>query len=247
MAEQLAGSGPASDTVVEARAASTVVLLRDGPEGVETLLLKRNKALLFAGGFWVFPGGALEPSDWAAAGDDPALAARVAAARETAEETGLCPAPGDMVLISHWTTPVAERKRFATCIYAAPCPEACEVVIDGSEIHEARWINVATALAEHDAGALGILPPTYITLCDIARYRDVATLLAAVKARQPPRVFPRMGRHAGEVFIMFRGDAGYESGDGGLPGPRHRAVLQGQRWRYVRERVAADYPPLTGA
>ncbi|HBX73628.1 MAG TPA: hypothetical protein DEG86_11640, partial [Halieaceae bacterium] len=50
--------------VVPARPASTVVLLRDGPEGLETLLLKRNKALLFAGGYWVFPGGALEASDW---------------------------------------------------------------------------------------------------------------------------------------------------------------------------------------
>lgn len=48
---------------VEARPASTVVLLRDSPEGLETLLLRRNKALLFAGGYWVFPGGALEPQD----------------------------------------------------------------------------------------------------------------------------------------------------------------------------------------
>ena len=50
--------------IPEARPASTVVLLRDSDSGLETLLLKRNKALLFAGGLWVFPGGALDPEDF---------------------------------------------------------------------------------------------------------------------------------------------------------------------------------------
>ena len=61
------------------RPASTVVLLRDGSEGLETLLLKRNKALAFAGGFWVFPGGSLDPEDMAAGDGDEETAARVAA------------------------------------------------------------------------------------------------------------------------------------------------------------------------
>jgi 8-oxo-dGTP pyrophosphatase MutT (NUDIX family) len=245
--QQLAGRGPAPDAAVEARPASTVVLLRDGPDGLETLLLKRNKALLFAGGVWVFPGGALEPVDWETAGDDVEGAARLAAAREAAEETGLCPAPESMLLISHWTTPVSERKRFSTWIYAAPCPEACDVVIDGSEIHEARWIDVGTALEEHHSGELAVLPPTYITLCDIARYPTVAALLASEESRRPPQVLPRPARHDGTVLVMFRGDAGYESGDSSLPGARHRAVLEGSRWRYIHDNVAAEFPPLTGA
>ncbi|MFU8765065.1 MAG: NUDIX domain-containing protein, partial [Haliea sp.] len=87
----------APDTV-EARPASTVVLLRDGPDGLETLLLRRNKALLFAGGYWVFPGGALEPQDWEQAGGDEEAATRLAAAREAGEESGLRPSPDDMVL-----------------------------------------------------------------------------------------------------------------------------------------------------
>ena len=49
--------------IPEARPASTVVLLRDTDNGMETLMLKRNKELMFAGGLWVFPGGALENSD----------------------------------------------------------------------------------------------------------------------------------------------------------------------------------------
>ena len=60
--------------VPKARPASTAVLLRDTDNGMETLMLKRNKALMFAGGLWVFPGGALEDSDIESAEGDIALA-----------------------------------------------------------------------------------------------------------------------------------------------------------------------------
>ena len=46
-----------------------MVLIRDADGGPEVLLLKRNKALLFAGGVWVFPGGALDAEDWEAVGE----------------------------------------------------------------------------------------------------------------------------------------------------------------------------------
>jgi 8-oxo-dGTP pyrophosphatase MutT (NUDIX family) len=127
--------------IAEARPASTVVLLRDTPDGLETLLLKRNKALLFAGGLWVFPGGALDPEDFDAAEGDLQGASRIAAAREAQEESGLLPHLEDMVLLSHWTTPVAEPKRFSTWIYAAPLAADDEVVIDGGEIHDSRFFQ----------------------------------------------------------------------------------------------------------
>ncbi len=42
--------------------AATVVPLRDGPEGLEVLLLRRNARGAF-GGMWVFPGGQVDPAD----------------------------------------------------------------------------------------------------------------------------------------------------------------------------------------
>ncbi len=231
---------------VEARPASTVVLLRDSPEGLETLLLRRNKALLFAGGYWVFPGGALEPGDWELAEGDELRATRLAAAREAGEEAGLKPDPDAMVLISHWTTPVDEPKRFSTWIYAAPVDSGTEVVIDGSEIHDARWVNVATAVAEHKAGSLGVLPPTFVTLCHVAHYQTVAELLARERERPAPEVLPRFCHGDGTVFVMFRGDAGYASGDGSVPGARHRATLRDGCWHYEHEEVAPEFPCLIG-
>jgi len=228
----------------EARPASTVVLLRDSAGGLETLLLKRNKALLFAGGLWVFPGGALDPEDLEAAGGDVVAASRIAAAREAREESGLQPHLEDMVLLSHWTTPVLEPRRFSTWIYAAPLAADDDVVIDGGEIHDSRWLGVREALAEHEAGALDILPPTYITLRGLSRYRNVAQMVAAERSSRVPEVFPVFFQDAGQVSVLFRGDAGYDSGNGSAPGARHRATHNGKHWQYVYLDVPPDYPPL---
>jgi 8-oxo-dGTP pyrophosphatase MutT (NUDIX family) len=85
----------------EAVPAATVVLLRDGPTGLEVLLMRRPGTMAFAPGMHVFPGGRVDPvhdartpvhgtlptGSWG----DPELAAAlvVAAVRETFEESGV--------------------------------------------------------------------------------------------------------------------------------------------------------------
>ena len=66
--------------------AATVVLLRDAPagDGIEVLMLRRNAAVEFAGGMWVFPGGRIDPEDYE--GTENLLgAARNASVREAQE------------------------------------------------------------------------------------------------------------------------------------------------------------------
>lgn len=48
---------------VPVRDAATVVLLRDGRHGLETFLLRRNRATVFGPGHYVFPGGAVDVAD----------------------------------------------------------------------------------------------------------------------------------------------------------------------------------------
>lgn len=48
---------------VELRDAATVLILRDGAEGLEVFMLKRNLDSDFVGGAYVFPGGAVDPED----------------------------------------------------------------------------------------------------------------------------------------------------------------------------------------
>ena len=230
--------------VSKARPASTVVLLRDSDSGMETLMLKRNKALMFAGGLWVFPGGALEPADIEAADGDISKAARIAAAREAEEECGLRPDTENMVHLSHWTTPVVEPKRFETWIYAAPLAEDADVAIDGSEIHDFAWILVKDAVAQHEAGEFGMLPPTYITLLTLLRYPTTAEMTAGESEIPPPYVFPVFTKADGKMAVLFQGDAGYETGEGGMAGPQHRAIMQEKGWEYVYHDVGEHYPPF---
>ena len=73
--------------------AATLVIFRAGAGAPELLMVERAKAMVFAGGAMVFPGGRVDAGDHALAtrlglpGDE--AAARIAAIRETIEEAGL--------------------------------------------------------------------------------------------------------------------------------------------------------------
>ena len=78
--------------------AATLVLMRPGPRSPEVLMIERGAEMAFAPGALVFPGGRIDEDDrLLGAGDIDA--AKVAAIRETVEETGIAaaldPAPND--------------------------------------------------------------------------------------------------------------------------------------------------------
>lgn len=117
---------------VPARPASTVLVVRDGPTGVEVFMLRRQPTMAFAAGALVFPGGGVDPQDhdpavpwrgpsaaeWGRTLGLPASAARAhvcAAVRETFEECGVLLAtpqdgadPPDPALLA------ADRRRLIT-------------------------------------------------------------------------------------------------------------------------------------
>ena len=77
--------------------AATLILMRPGSAGrPEILMMERAQTMAFAAGALVFPGGRIDPDDEALAGklgnNGEHAAARIAAIRETIEETGVTPA-----------------------------------------------------------------------------------------------------------------------------------------------------------
>lgn len=77
--------------------AATLILMRPGASGSpEILFIERTANMAFAAGALVFPGGRIDPDDEALAarigGGIDHGAARIAAIRETIEETGIAPA-----------------------------------------------------------------------------------------------------------------------------------------------------------
>ncbi|MYB08436.1 MAG: NUDIX domain-containing protein [Acidimicrobiia bacterium] len=217
-------------------AAATVVLLRDAPGGLETLMMRRSSKLSFVGGMWVFPGGRVDDDDYPAGQPDNIFAAsRVAAVREAAEEADLDIAVDDLVPYSHWVPPTTINKRFATWFFLAPAP-AGTVTVDGGEIKEHAWWRPAETMARHAAGEIEMVPPTFITLMELGEHQSVDDALVAARDRSDD--IPHYETHIaldGKVPVsLWHGDAGYDTHDASAPGPRHRLTLKEGGWRFER-------------
>jgi 8-oxo-dGTP pyrophosphatase MutT (NUDIX family) len=199
--------------------AATVVLLRDGADGMETLMLRKNSKIAFAG-MWVFPGGKIDAEDGVGS-EDMTHRARFAAAREAMEEASLEIEPQSMCWFSHWTPPALGNRRFATWFFAAMAPRG-EVRIDEGEITESQWVTPRQALAQHRQGEIELVPPTYVTLHYLALHSRSEDALAALGAQPARHYATHIGASGDDLVAMWDGDAGYESGEADTPGPRHR-------------------------
>lgn len=213
-------------------AAATVVLLRDGAGGLETLMLRRNSKLAF-GGMWVFPGGRVDPADFGSEPDDIDGASRAAAVREALEESGLELSADVLVPFSHWTPPPEAPKRFATQFFVAPAPDG-PVTIDDGEIHEHMWVTPDDAIRRRDTLEIELAPPTWITLRVLSASSTVEAALAAARAAEPERFTTRAAFTDEGIVVLWHGDAGYEDGDASREGPRHRLWMFDDGWRYER-------------
>ena len=135
---------------VPIRDAATVVLIRDGAEGIEAWLLTRVTQMAFAAGMTVFPGGRVDSADAGLplAGDIAAIAARFdcsadlaralvgAAVRETFEETGVLLTVPSADLAEHRDDVEAGRVTFGSLL------EANGLAVDAAALHPwARWIT----------------------------------------------------------------------------------------------------------
>lgn len=220
--------------------AATVVLLRDGDAGLEVLLARRSSKLAFHGGAWVFPGGRIDPGDYGPgddekAPDDLVRAAGRAAAREAKEEAGVDVDPDALIHVSNWTTPAGAPKRFATWFFAGPVAGGHEVA-DGSEMDAVRWFGPAEALAARDAGEIELAPPQYVTLLDLRPYATVKNAMDGFAAAAPIDYLPRFHFVDGAAMCIYPEDVAYDDVTQlETPGPRHRLLLGGENWEYIRD------------
>lgn len=213
--------------------AATVVLLRDAPDGLETLMLHRTSKVAF-GGMWVFPGGRVEEGDVRPDDPDEEAGARRAAAREAGEECDLLVEPADVVPFSHWTPPPSTPRRYETWFFLARAADG-EVTVDGGEIHDHRWLSPREVLDRRDRGEVDLAPPTWVTLHDLAELTDVEAALTLARSRRPvPRYETRWCEVDDGAVALWAGDAGYERSDAALPGSRHRLWMTAAGWRYER-------------
>jgi 8-oxo-dGTP pyrophosphatase MutT (NUDIX family) len=217
-------------TMTPIKPAATVVLVRDTHAGIETLLLRRNKQVKFAGGAWVFPGGKVEPDEYAKF--DEQDAAKHAAVRECYEEAGLAVEVDELLPFAHWTTPENMSKRFATWFFVARAADNVAVKIDGSEIHDHQWCLASNAIEQHQQGDLKMMPPTVVTLTELAGAHNCAELFEVYAERNVRPFIPRITYVDEVVCMLYQGDAGYDDCDPRVAGPRNRLWMEEAGSRY---------------
>jgi 8-oxo-dGTP pyrophosphatase MutT (NUDIX family) len=217
--------------------AATVVLARDGADGMEVLMVERVGTGAFAG-YSVFPGGRVDPED-----SDPAnphdefAAARRAAVREAAEEVGLSVDIDSLAALSHWTPPPFEMKRFGTWFFLAPTVEGTIVMSEG-ELTQFHWLTPAAAIAEHAEGRRKLAPPTWITLHSLRTHMTVSDASSYLLANKPDR-FETWPLRRKPMVLAWEPDVAFKVGldevDLDAPGSRHRLFMDDDGWKYIRD------------
>lgn len=99
-----------SPDAVPIRDAATVMLLRDGDDGIEVCLMQRNLNSDFVGGAYLFPGGAVDPGD-----GDPATA-QVCHGRDDASASRLLDLPTGG--LAFWVAVIREAFEEAGILFA---------------------------------------------------------------------------------------------------------------------------------
>lgn len=217
--------------------ACTVVLLRDGASGLETLLLERPASSRTFGGAWVFPGGKVDPEDRVdgfGSVVDELAAARAAGLRELAEETGQQLDPEELIWVSQWIPMQAIPRRFRTWFMVAPAAPG-QIVLNPDEHDRYAWLTPAQALEQHARGEMTLVAPTWVTLHNLDGVASVADVLADARAGAATKynshlLVSETGNRADGV--LWAGDEAYPAADGmdAVPGARHRLITTALPW-----------------
>jgi len=89
-----------------------------------------------------------------------------------------------------WLTPVFEPKRYRTWFFVALLPEGQRTRDVSTESSEVVWLPAAQAADDADAGALAMLPPTYLTCLEVGEHRTADAVVAAATGRTVDMFMP---------------------------------------------------------
>jgi len=155
--------------------------------------------------------------------DDDATAIRFEEERENIHDGSvalldLCKREGlrlttdDIHYVSHWITPMGEKRRFDTRFFIARAPQAQEPLHDDGETIESFWISPQEAIERAHEKDLMLMPPTKANIEFLLPFKTADEVLeAAAQVGMPQTILPKLkidsdGRVVG---IAMPGDPEY--------------------------------------
>ncbi|HEY0639171.1 MAG TPA: NUDIX hydrolase, partial [Pseudonocardiaceae bacterium] len=111
---------------------------------------------------------------------------------------------------ANWLTPEGEPRRYDTRFLVAALPEGQQADGVTSEADETGWQTPAAALDDWRAGRRWLLPPTWVTLTELAEHDSVPAVLAASEHRVITTIMPRVVRDPDGLRVVLPGDPRYD-------------------------------------
>ncbi|MGN6300459.1 MAG: NUDIX hydrolase [Angustibacter sp.] len=142
-----------------------------------------------------------------------ALLDRSLALSELLERRGLQLRSDLLSAWSHWCTPVFEPRRYDTWFFVAALPHGQVARHVSGEADHSAWLPVRDAAAGGREGRLAMLPPTLVTLEEVASCAAVEDVLA--QPREPRLLMPWVVRRPDGLGVRIDLDGR----GGGEPGP----------------------------
>ncbi|MCW2904877.1 MAG: hydrolase [Streptosporangiaceae bacterium] len=102
---------------------------------------------------------------------------------------------------SHWITPVQEPKRYDTRFFVAAMPPGQRARDVSTEADRVAWVRPGDALEAARHGEMFLMPPTMITLTELAEYDSVGSVLAADRKIRP--LLPELRLVEGEPYLFY--------------------------------------------
>jgi len=102
---------------------------------------------------------------------------------------------------AHWITPEFEPRRYDTRFFLAAMPAGQRTRDVSGEADKVTWILPADAVAGVDEGTMAMLPPTYITVAELAQFTSVQQALGAADGRTIRPVLPGVEIVDGQGFL----------------------------------------------
>jgi 8-oxo-dGTP pyrophosphatase MutT (NUDIX family) len=209
-----------SSSVVDARPAATVIVLRAQGSAFEVLLLRRHDQVAFMAGAHVFPGGRVDDHDHAAetastdqwprhfsdlsVGEEKTY--RNAAVREVREEANVEILSSSLLPFAHWVTPSIEIRRFDTRFFLARMPQGQEARHDNHEMTAQAWLTPAEALDRARTGSILLPPPTWTTLRQLEPFSSIDAIWSWATTRPIVRVEPGFVKTDEVTMLTLPGD-----------------------------------------
>lgn len=233
-------------SVVPARPAATVILLREG-DPFEFLLLRRSDQVAFMAGSYVFPGGRVDETDHPPAGstlppptfadltDAEEAAYRQAAVREVMEEANVAIGPGDLAPLAHWVTPEIEIRRYDTRFFLARMPDGQDPRPDEGEMTAMEWMSPGGAIAKFERRELLLPPPTWTTIRQLEKLGSIDEVFAWARQRKVVRVMPGFIKTETVTMLTLPGDPLFPTvPDWEVPEETRFVLEEGARWQPLK-------------